>query len=282
MRHPDGDQIAMLDWSHDFTIEEEGHISSSNSTINVQFNRRKNPRLLTKTIVDDSQKHLLPIIDYVLEPLLPLRDACLPLSSIVSDVASYIETALEKCRQPKDGLTQDELAAIYLYTMEWNNEKSSLYSILNKILRNTSDREQLRPWYLYLKLFLTALAKLPFAPAQVVWRGVKRNISADFSPGSQVVWWSFSSCTTSLQVLESDLYLGAAGERTLFSIETINGKSIESYSAFDTEDEILLLPGTYMEVQSQLHPASDLYIIHLKQKIPQEILLAPPFNGISY
>ncbi|CAF4555909.1 unnamed protein product [Rotaria sp. Silwood1] len=278
MSHPNDDQIFMRDWREDFTIE-EAHVSNSNSTTDVQSDRRTNPRLLIKTIVDDSPKDLLPIIDYALEPLLPLRDACLPLSSIVSELESYVELALDKSRQPNDDLTQDELAAIYLYTVEWRNGQISLYTILNKALRNTSDRDELRPWYKYLKLFLTALAKLPFVPAQVVWRGVKRNISADFAPGSQIIWWSFSSCTTSLKVLESNLYLGGTGERTLFSIETINGKSIESYSAFNTEDEVLLLPGTYMEVQSQLNPAPDLYIIHLKQKIPQKILLAPPFNG---
>ncbi|CAF3691272.1 unnamed protein product [Rotaria sp. Silwood1] len=278
MSHPNDDQISMRDWREDFTIE-EAHVSNSNSTTDVQSDRRTNPRLLIKTIVDDSPKDLLPIIDYALEPLLPLRDACLPLSSIVSELESYVELALDKSRQPNDDLTQDELAAIYLYTVEWRSGQISLYTILNKALRNTSDRDELRPWYKYLKLFLTALAKLPFVPAQVVWRGVKRNISADFAPGSQIIWWSFSSCTTSLKVLESNLYLGGTGERTLFSIETINGKSIESYSAFNTEDEVLLLPGTYMEVQSQLNPAPDLYIIHLKQKIPQKILLAPPFNG---
>jgi hypothetical protein len=33
-------------------------------------------------------------------------------------------------------------------------------------------------------------------------------------------------------------------------------------------------------VQSQARPAPDLYIIHLKQKIPEETLLEPPFKGI--
>ncbi|CAF3844288.1 unnamed protein product [Rotaria sordida] len=281
MNHRDDGRISVADWSHNFTRgkEEKEHVSSSNPNIDIQLTRRTNPRLLTKTIVDDSQKNLLPIIDYALEPLLPLRDACLPLSSIVSDVENYVEIALQLCSQPKDNLTHDELAALYLYTMEWINGKRSLYSHLNRTLRNTSNRDELRPWYKYLKLFLTALAKLPFVSAQVVWRGVKRNISEDFPPGSQIIWWSFSSCTTSLRVLESDHYLGNTGERTLFSIETINGKSIRSYSHFNTEDEMLLLPGTYMEVQSQLNPAPDLYIIHLKQKVPQEILLAPPFES---
>jgi hypothetical protein len=35
------------------------------------------------------------------------------------------------------------------------------------------------------------------------------------------------------------------GTRTRFSIEIINGRTIRSHSHFTTEDEILLLPGTY-------------------------------------
>ncbi|CAF4280508.1 unnamed protein product, partial [Rotaria sordida] len=87
-------------------------------------------------------------------------------------------------------------------------------------------------------------------------------------------------CTTSLKILQSDLYLGTVGTRTLFSIETINGRVIRSHSHFTTEDEILLLPGTFLEVKSQFNPASDLHIIHLKQKIPPDALFQSPFENI--
>ncbi|CAF1660384.1 unnamed protein product [Adineta ricciae] len=166
--------------------------------------------------------------------------------------------------------------------MEWDTAadkpRSSLYSQLNRTLKQV-DRTKLRPWFRYLKLFLTALAKLPCAPHQTVWRGVRKDQSADYPPGAEVTWWAFSSCTTSLNVLESDLYLGNAGTRTLFSIETINGRTIRSHSHFTTEDEILLLPGTYLEVKSRLNPAPDLHIVHLQQKVPPHILLEPPFPG---
>ncbi|CAF0934434.1 unnamed protein product [Adineta steineri] len=141
------------------------------------------------------------------------------------------------------------------------------------------DRTKLRPWFRYLKLFVTALAKLPVAPRQTVWRGVRKDHSAEYPPGDEVTWWAFSSCTTSLSVLESDLYLGNTGTRTLFSVETINGRTIRAHSHFVTEDEILLLPGTYFQVKSQISPAPDLHIVHLQQKIPPHVLLEPPFEG---
>ncbi|CAF3341148.1 unnamed protein product [Rotaria sp. Silwood2] len=233
-------------------------------------------------ITDEPKQLLEPISGYVHEPLLSLEEACEPLLNIIPNLPAHIWIAKENSKNPSDGLTQDESAAIRLYTMEWdsstNKECGSLYAHLNRTLKEI-DRTKLRPWFRYLKLFLTALAKLPIAPPQTVWRGLHLNLSEDHPPGKKITWWAFSSCTTSLSVLESDLYLGKVGTRTLFSIEAINGRTIRSHSHFTIEDEILLLPGTYLEVKSQLNPAPDLYIIHLQQKIPPHALLEPPFEG---
>ena len=241
-----------------------------------------NPRYLLG-ISDEPKQLLQPIAGYAFEPILPIEEACKPLISIVARLEAHVWIAKQNSKNPADGLTQDESAAIRLYTMEWDTgvdePRGSLYVHLNRTLKLV-DRIKLRPWFRYLKLFLTALAKLPSAPHQTVWRGVRKDHSADYPPGTEVTWWAFSSCTTSLSVLESDLYLGNVGTRTLFSIETINGRTIRSHSHFTTEDEILLLPGTFFEVKSRLNPAPDLHIIHLQQKIPPHVLLEPPFEGI--
>ncbi|UJR23108.1 hypothetical protein I4U23_026129 [Adineta vaga] len=233
-------------------------------------------------ISDEPKQMLQPIAGYVHEPLLPLEKACEPLLDLVDRLEAHIWIAKENTKNPTGGLTPDESAAIHLYTMEWDGAATqphvSLYAQLNRTLKQV-DRTKLRPWFRYLKLFLTALAKLPCEPHQTVWRGVRKDHSVDYPPGAQVTWWAFSSCTTSLSVLESDLYLGNVGTRTLFSIETINGRTIRAHSHFTTEDEILLLPGTYLEVKSRLNPATDLYIVHLQQKVPPHVLLEPPFPG---
>ncbi|CAF4301183.1 unnamed protein product, partial [Adineta steineri] len=153
-----------------------------------------------------------------------------------------------------------------------------MYFILNQILK-TKDQEKLRPWFKYLKLFLTALVKIPCAPAQTVWRGIRADISSEFKPRNDVIWWAFSSCTMTLPVLESNAYLGNTGARTLFSIEILNGRNIRSHSQFNKEDEILLLPGTCMEVQSKLPVQCGIPIVHLKQKVPDKTLLELPFKG---
>jgi hypothetical protein len=216
---------------------------------------------------------------YAEEPLLPLFKACAPLTDIIHNLSFYVQLALNETPEvPPDGLTIDESASIRLYTIEWDGPHRSLYSMLNHTLKK-DDREHLRPYFKYLKLFLTALVKLPCVPSSTIWRGVAKNVNAEFSPGTPVTWWAFSSCTTALPILENNMYLGNTGDRTLFSVEAINGRTVRAHSHFVTEDEILLLPGTHMIVQSQFSPAPDLYIIHMRQVVPQEMLLEPPFEG---
>ncbi|CAF0850512.1 unnamed protein product, partial [Didymodactylos carnosus] len=235
--------------------------------------------LTTTNIINDIKMNPGPIVGYAEERLLPLSKACAPLITIIPDLSVYVQIALDETpEEPPDGLTIDESAAIRLYTIEWERPHGSLYSILNYTLK-TADREDLRPYFKYLKLFLTALAKLSCVPQLTIWRGVTKDLSADFPPGTLVTWWAFSSCTTALTVLENNMYLGNTGARTLFSVEAINGRTVQAHSHFVTEDEILLLPGTHMVVQSQFTPAPDLHIIHLKQIIPEQMLLELPFEG---
>jgi len=235
-------------------------------------------QLQTETM-NDIKVDLGPIIGYAEEPLLTLIEACAPLIDIIQNLLVYVHMALDETpEEPPDGLTIDESAAIRLYTIEWSGSQRSLYSMLNYTLKN-ADRQDLRPYFKYMKLFLTALVKLPCVPPLTVWRGVTKNVSAEFSPGTRVTWWAFSSCTTELTVLENNMYLGDTGNRTLFSVEAINGRTVRAHSHFVTEDEILLLPGTHMIVKSQFSPAPDLHIIHLKQVTPEEVLLEPPFEG---
>ncbi|CAF4894569.1 unnamed protein product [Rotaria sp. Silwood1] len=203
--------------------------------------------------IRDEPKQLLQLISsYDHEPLL----------NIVSRLPVHMWIAKQNPKNSPDDLTQDGSATIRLYTMEWDSDSSELSESLY--------------------LFLTALAEISAAPRQTVWRGLRLDLSKDCPPGEKITWWAFSSCTTSLRVLESDLYLGNIETRTLFSIETINSRTVRSHSHFTTEDEILLLPGIFLEVKSQLNPAPDLHIIHLQQQIPPHVLLELPFEKIVW
>lgn len=114
--------------------------------------------------------------------------------------------------------------------------------------------------------------------SQVVWRGVSENLSAQYPRDREFTWWALSSCTTAISVLESPIYVGTSGPRTMFSIETNSGKSIRALSYFQHEDEILLPPGRFLKVIDKSSPAPDLHIIHLREIKPPHPMLADPFD----
>ena len=53
-----------------------------------------------------------------------------------------------------------------------------------------------------------------------------------------------SSCSETRDVAET--FMGNADQRTLFKIECTNSKAIKAHSYIKLEDEILLMPGTYL------------------------------------
>ncbi|CAF2825906.1 unnamed protein product [Rotaria sp. Silwood2] len=233
-------------------------------------NKDSNARFLDAS--EEPHQVLLPIRGYAKEPLLSLEEAIKPVDDQLDDLDIMVDTAKQNSKKPVDGLTRDESAAIHLYTMQWEEPNVSLYTVLNRKLRSER-REPLKPWFRYLKLVLTALFKLPSLKA-VVWRGVLGNLSDQYD--DDVVWWGFSSCTESVDAMEQ--FIGKSGVRTLFNIECINGKAIRAHSHYKKENEILLLPGTYLRVVGKWSPAKDLYIIHLRETPAPRPYLELPFT----
>jgi hypothetical protein len=211
---------------------------------------------------------------------LPLEDAVISLQHLIPDINEKVRMAkrdLDKSVQSKlkqKGLTSDESAAIRLYTMQWAEDRESLYWLLNKNLREAHQREQMEPWFGYLKLFLSALIKLP-SEERTIWRGVKHDLSENYTRGNTITWWCVSSCTESIKLLQREQFLGQSGKRTLFSIECCRGKMVKDFSDYPKELEILLLPGTQLMVVEKATPAPDL---HMKEIIPKKPYLAIPLS----
>ncbi len=222
-----------------------------------------------------AEKHdiLLPIEGHEKMPLVTLEDAVVPLIPILPDIRRKVHVAKQNCKNPADGLTSDQSAAIMLYTMDWEPQEQCLYFALNTCLRE-ADRKQLKPWFLYLKLILTGLARLP-SIQRTVYRGVKCDLSAKHQEGKQFYWWGFSSCTKTMSVLKSDQFLGNSGIRTFISIECVNGKDIRRHSYYQKEEEILLLPATYFQVLSCFEMAPSLHAIQLKEIKSEFTFLEP-------
>ncbi|CAM4862642.1 unnamed protein product [Rotaria socialis] len=131
------------------------------------------------------KRMLAPIEGYEKTPLVTLEEAVKPLVKIVPKVERNVFIVKQNCQEPEDGLTTDESAAIMLYTYESMPHEDSLYVKLNDSLRS-EQRKNLIPWFLYLRLILTALARLP-SECSAILRGVKEDLSAEYSKGKTFI-----------------------------------------------------------------------------------------------
>jgi hypothetical protein len=225
-------------------------------------------------IAEEPLRMLLPIDGYEELPLVSLKEALKPLLTILPKAERYAWIAEQNCQDPADGLEQNESAAIMLYSMDWEPKEQCLYVVLNSTLRDKKRTEHiLKPWLLYLKLILTGLTKLP-SNRQCLFRGVKLDLSKQYSIGKTFVWWGFSSCTTHVSVIEQ--FLGNEDDRTMFTIDCYSGKNVQNHSFFETENEVLLLPACYFEVVSSLKLGANFHIIQLKE-IQPPVPLLPTF-----
>ena len=213
-----------------------------------------------------------PIEEYEKKPLVSLEEAVVRIEKSLFNLDPRVKTALRNSREPADGLPPNESAAIHLYTMEWPDPHPSLYTVFNQHLRS-QERKSLTPWFLYLKLFLTALYKLPSFKG-VIWRGVPQNLSDQYK--DDCIWWGVSSCSKSRHVTTN--FIGSASERTLFMVECKNGKAINAHSHHPEEDEVILMPGTFLRVMNKSNPVAGLHLVHLQEAPPPYQIIAPPFD----
>ncbi|CAF3892480.1 unnamed protein product [Adineta steineri] len=231
----------------------------------MSFSFEINPRFFID-ISHQPQENIESINDYQQEELLSLEQACQPLENLLgTELQLYITVAKLNSKQPKHGLTQDESASIYLYTMEWSQPQNSLHIVLNQVIC-TMDRNELQHWFKYLKLLFTAFSKLPYSEYHTVWRGVAKDSRENYREGDEVTWWSLTSVTSSFDILQSPMYLGREKVQTIFKIETKHGKSIQEHSHLQNDDEIILLPRIPLEVTGLSKQGDGIHIIHLREK----------------
>lgn len=244
-------------------------IVNSKMTIEeLEINERRKVLRRCSDIADEPCRMLTPIQGYEKMPLVTLGQAIEPLVSYVIDVQRMAYIAKLKCGDISLGqLTIDQAASIMLYSMEWEPRDKCLYYVLNQTLRN-ENRQRLKPWFLYLKLILTALAELPSSVLSV-FRGIKRDMRGEYPVGKILVWWGFSSCTTMIHVLQDEELLGNTSSRTLFVITCRSGKDIRKYSCFPSEQEVLLPAARQFKVVSCLNQNSDLHIVQLEEIQPK-------------
>jgi hypothetical protein len=214
-------------------------------------------RFVNNALSEFQEVNRNPIYGYQHLPLLTLEEATEKLIPFVPGVVGYVSIAKKKYNRNSGLLTRDESTAIYLYSMP-----TSFFSRLNDALR-AEKREAVEPWFDFLKLFMTALEKLPSTKG-TVWRGINYDGSLTFVDNDVHIWWSVNSCSMALNVVER--YLGGTG--TVFAIDTVYGKDISTFSTFQEEQEIVLMPGTRVRAKSQsLNFEGRFFLVHLEEEI---------------
>ncbi|CAF4451354.1 unnamed protein product [Rotaria socialis] len=176
----------------------------------------------------------------------------------------------DKCANPADGLTSDESASIMLYSIGWQPLNECLYVVLNSTLQSMN-QHSLKPWFLYLKLLFTAVLHLP-SIRLTVYRHSKSALMKQYDEDEIIVWWDFSLCTTSIEPFKSEQCSDKIETRTLFTIECNTIKDIRKHTYFQSDNSLLILPGTQFKVILSVEQDLNLHLITL-QEIQSSFLL---------
>ena len=211
--------------------------------------------------IEFSSKRLPPVYGYHAEKIVSLEKALEPVESEIDELPRFIKIAKQYCHFPSEhGLSQDQSAAVYIYTMEWGD--TTLYRVLNNALR-AENRKALKIWFPYMKLFDTALDLLPTVKENL-WRGVPLDFGKNFTKNQLITWWSVNSCSSSVHVIKD--FLGNGKNSTLFLIEAMNGKKVSGYTEYENEDEVILKMGTQFRVKGDpLEQTNGSYLVHLAE-----------------
>jgi hypothetical protein len=127
---------------------------------------------------------------------------------LCSEYDSAMAKADEILRAGPDehGLNREEIAAINVYTQK------IMYEPLNRALWEQK-RGAVKPYWGYIRLLQQALFKVPRCEAHDIYRGIKEpyepiteaDMDAKAESGEPIVWWGFSSCSTSKRVANNFL-----------------------------------------------------------------------------
>jgi uracil DNA glycosylase len=221
-----------------------------------------------QSVKDEGQVELPAIVGVLATPLMDFAEAIAPVARLLRGLDAYVRRSAEfgkrKAGTPAAGqLTADEVAALYLYTCE-----SAFYRQMNATLRE-ADRARVKPYFPYLRLFFSALSRLP-GRKESLWRGVALDLSRQYPKGGTVTWWGVSSCTSKQSVAQA--FLGGRGRRTLFEVTPVGAVSIRHFSAFTGEEEYILQPGTRLQVVGVASDRGGLCTVKLEELADQRLV----------
>ena len=166
-------------------------------------------------------------------------------------------------------LAENQALAIAMYTMDLGYKsvadgRDNFFVVLNDVLRER-DGATVRALVPYLHFMMGGMAALPSESTEV-YRGVPVKhlylTREKYRQGSPVHWSSFTSTSTDLR--KAKRFAGGAGG-VIFRIHVLHGVNVNAYSAFPTENEILLSPNSRFVVNQacRLDPADGYHYVDM-------------------
>jgi len=166
---------------------------------------------------------------------------------------------LEGARRQKEAkefeisVSADSAAAVYAYTMEWPD----VYTKLNSACRKKGRRAklQLDRYRDYLYHLQSASSTMPNFVGRT-YRGISVRLAPNKYPIGEVITWHQMSSTTG-KMTATLPFLGKTAngglQGTIFVIDVKAGKDIEIFSAFPSEDEVLMALNSFFLVESKIN-----------------------------
>ena len=182
-----------------------------------------------------------------------VRERVINIDSVVADCRMKVAELKYKLSLPH-GVTEDGLGALVAYTHDNQTGKraGNLYFELNVNLRARGIEQRavmMKVWGGYMFYAMAALAALP-AHKGIVYRGYpdKREVLEEYKLGRPIQWGAFASTTTDLQASRG---FTDKTDGVIFKLTVLSGRSINDFSFFPTEGEILLTPSHRFTVSSE-------------------------------
>ncbi|UJR20431.1 hypothetical protein I4U23_023562 [Adineta vaga] len=226
-------------------------------------NVTSNEKFYSTNIVQEPQNMAFHIDVELLTSDISLENAVKPLVEILPEILEKVTQAKDNCKNPSDGLSSDESAAIYLFSMRSLPYDQCVYFVLNKTLRD-QNHAQLNRWKCYLSLLYTALNRLP-STRITFHQEIEHDRTRQIRRDNYLVFWDFTFCSLSVKLPQSfkqtTFYTKT---RTVFAFECRNAKFIERHSSDPSRNEYLLLPTQFQFVR-YLDRRNDLEIIQVKE-----------------
>jgi hypothetical protein len=207
---------------------------------------------------------------YEKEEIVSLAEALAPFHEKIDGLQGMIDEAMKDCNlSGKDGLTRDESAAIYIYSM---TNENGVYDLLHDQWQ-TLCKPVMRKWWKYLRLLKSALDKLPSVEQQV-WQVIPLDqVNTMLQQELVELYTTLANCLLLGEGEDPiDSLKGKNEKVVLTSYAAMDGKDITTYSKFypngdsKASREVFIFPAVKLDVvkKEQLHDGS--ICLHLKKR----------------